>query len=112
MKHFLIEGIGLGDGSGHISFNKIVTLALLVVFILTCIWSITRLQQVPPWHVWSFGVVVQGAGFGIKGYMAALEKRSEQYNAALNTNVNLTGDLAEIAKAVTARRTGDTEDTE
>ena len=105
-----IDRVGMGDGHGNLSFNKLVTAAMLGTFMFAICWSVVQLSLIPDWFVWSFGVVITGAGFGLKGFMVALEKRSEMYNAQTTTTVN--ADLAAIIKAVKARREdGDTEDT-
>jgi hypothetical protein len=98
-----VASVGMDDGEERLSFNKLVSLVLLLVF------SICALRRIDvPWPLLSFGVVIQGAGFGLKGFMAALANRRETFNATLaaskSTDVKLSGDLAEIVKAIKARR--------
>lgn len=68
-----IESTGLGNGKGHLSFNKSVTLVALITFVY-CV--VTR-REPSPWLL-SFGVVVIGAGFGLKGFVASLTQRTMQ----------------------------------
>lgn len=92
----LVERLGFGDGKGNLSFNKCCTFTALAVFAFAVV---TRRE--PTWALLSFGIVVIGAGFGLKGYLAAVKQNT--HTAATNANVTLTGDLAAIAK-VAARR--------
>lgn len=90
-----LERIGLGDGDGNLSFNKMVTLVLINVF------AICALRQIPvAWELLSFGVMLQAAGFGIKGFMAFLATRKEMYTATTDTKI--TGDLAKVIAAMKA----------
>lgn len=101
----LVEFTGFGNGKGHASFNKLCTFTALWAFIY-CL--VTRRE--PSWALLSFGVVVLGAGFGLKGYLGAIKQNTTA--AKVDTSVTLTGDLAEITKTVLARRDGDVEPTE
>jgi len=102
----LVEWSGFGNGRGHFSFNKLVTFTALWVFAFATYLTITQLRQIPPWYMWSFGVAIIGAGFGLKGYLGYIKQRTESLSAA--TNTNLSGDLAQIAKVVIERRDAET----
>ena len=101
MKGF-IEWTGFGNGKGQLSFNKMVTFTSLWFFGLSLYAIIHNLRLVPPWYVWSFGFVVVGAGFGLKGYLGAAARRNEMMNVSDATNTNI--DVAAITKAVLQRR--------
>jgi len=110
MMYNWVERIGLGDGKGSVSFNKSVTFVMLHTFVFCAVYSMVSLRQSPPWPVWSFGVIVIGSGFGLKGYLAGVARRSESFTHSDTTNVALTGNVAEIINAVRERRgEGDTE---
>lgn len=90
-----IEVTGLGNGKGQLSFNKCVTLALCAVFAVAVL---TRLD--PSIALLAFGVVVQGAGFGLKGYMAGKDalRLTATHNATTQTTV--AADVAQVVKAL------------
>lgn len=94
----IIERVGLGDGEGCVSFNKSVTAGALLTFAFAVWWSLTRLSQVPPVSVWSFGVIVIGAGFGLKGYMAGVARRTD--TSETTTSTVITGDMAKVIEAI------------
>ena len=95
-----IERIGCGDGSGNLSFNKCVTAVAMAVFTFAVV---TRRD--PAWPLLSFGVVVIGAGFGLKGFLGAVKQDTIQaqlnHDIALNTNVHV--DAAEVVRALKHR---------
>jgi hypothetical protein len=93
----LVTRVGLDDGKGHLSFNKAMTLVAMVTFVY-CV--VTRRE--PAWTLLSFGIVVIGAGFGLKGYLGGVKQN--RLEALSRVNTELKGDLAEMAKAVAARR--------
>lgn len=99
-----VEAFGIDDGKGHgrISFNKTVTMVTLGVWGWSIGYIIVALTQIPPWYIWSFGIVVIGAGFGLKGYSVAMASRKESYTATAQTTMQ--GDIAEVINAVKARR--------
>lgn len=97
-----IEWTGFGNGKGQLSFNKMVTFTSLWFFGLSLHAIIHKLHVVPPWYVWSFGFVVVGAGFGLKGYIWAASRRNENLNVQDVTSTNI--DVAAITKAVLQRR--------
>jgi hypothetical protein len=106
-----VEWIGLGDGTGSVSFNKSVTFVMLHTFVFNVVYSLVALRQSPPLAVWSFGVIVIGSGLVLKWYLAGVARRNETFTHADSTNVSLTGDVATIITAVANRRKGqDTED--
>jgi len=108
MRKFLgtaIEYTGLGNGKGELSFNKCVTVAAMAVFGYAVRQIIIELRIVPPWYVWSFGFGALGAGFGLKGYLGAASRRNE--NVLQNDSTALTGNLAEMIKAVKERNVDD-----
>lgn len=87
----LCRALGLDDGKDGLSFNKSVTAVALVLFAY-CI--VTRRE--PSWPLLSFGVVVIGAGFGLKGFLGAVKQ---------NTMVATTHtDTAKVVEAVRAKR--------
>ena len=99
----LVEFSGFGNGRGHISFNKLCTFTALQCFVYAVVTD-----RNPSWALLSFGIVVIGAGFGLKGYLAAVKQNTLAATHTASTSVSvdtkLTGDLAEIAKVVTTRR--------
>jgi hypothetical protein len=97
----LVEAVGWGNGKGELSFNKQVTFTALFLFGY-CI--VTRRE--PSWALLSFGVVVIGAGFGLKGYLGAIKQNTTaaQLQARSNVDVALKGDMAELVAAVRGRR--------
>jgi len=97
----LVEFSGFGTGHGSISFNKLVTFIALQAFVFAVV---TRRE--PPWPLLSFGVIVIGAGFGLKGYLAGVKQNTTvaQINATATVQTALTGDLADVARAVVGRR--------
>jgi hypothetical protein len=97
----MVEFSGFGNGRGEISFNKLCTFTALQTFVYSVIT-----KRDPSWALLSFGIVVIGAGFGIKGYLAAVKQNTlaATQTAATSASVTLTGDLAKIAEVVTARR--------
>lgn len=97
-----VEFTGFGNGKGEISFNKLCTWTALQAFVF-CIVT----KRDPSWSLLSFGVVVIGAGFGLKGYLGAIKQNTLNASHASQTSVTLTGDLAAIAKEVRARRDTD-----
>ena len=99
----IVEFSGFGNGRGHLSFNKMCTFTALQMFVFAVVT-----KRDPSWALLSFGIVVIGAGFGIKGYLAAVKQNTlvatHTASTALSTDLKLTGDLADLAKVVTARR--------
>jgi hypothetical protein len=97
----LVEAVGWGNGKGHLSFNKQVTWTALAVFVY-CV--VTRRE--PSWALLSFGVVVIGAGFGLKGYLGAIKQNTTaaHLQARTNMDVQLRGDVADVVRAVRERR--------
>lgn len=94
-----VTRIGMDDGKGHLSFNKTMTLVAMVTFVY-CV--VTRRD--PAWTLLSFGIVVIGAGFGLKGYLGGVKQNRLEALSRVSMHTELKGDLAEIAKAVAARR--------
>ncbi len=92
-----VHAIGMDDGKGHLSFNKSITVVLCTVF---AVCALRRIEV--GWPLLVFGTVIQGAGFGLKGYLAALEKQNT--TATVNATTTLSGDLAAITKTVLANR--------
>lgn len=89
----LIEGVGFGNGKGHLSFNKMVTFTALWVFAYAVV---TRRE--PTWALLSFGVVIVGAGFGLKGYLGAIKQNS------MTAQTTVTADLTKITETVLKNR--------
>jgi hypothetical protein len=94
-----VEFTGFGNGKGHVSFNKLCTWTALQAFVF-CLVT----KRDPSWALLSFGVVVIGAGFGLKGYLGAIKQNTLNASHTAQTSVSLTGDLAAIAREVQARR--------
>lgn len=84
-----VSAIGF-EGSNGLSFNKMVTFTALWVFVY-CV--VTRRE--PSWALLSFGIIVIGAGFGLKGYLGGVNRNS--FNAQHSTT--LTGDMAQVMRA-------------
>jgi len=101
----VIERVGIGNGTGDLSFNKLVTITTLVLF-----WRMIEQRYDPAWPTLTFGIVLVGAGFGLKGYLGAIKQNRfeaiAQINSDARTNVdvNLTGDVADMVRAVKERR--------
>ena len=68
----LVEFMGFGNGRGNLSFNKMVTFTALWLFGFAVIT-----KREPSWALLSFGVVVVGAGFGLKGFLGAAARNSK-----------------------------------
>lgn len=105
----LVEFIGLDDHEGNVSFNKSVTAVAMATFVYA-----VATNRDPSWPLLSFGVVVVGAGFGIKGFLAAVKQNTTaaqlEHSARMSVDTQLTGDLGDIVRAVKERRSGgDTE---
>ena len=80
--HRVIKFLGLADRDANLSFNKCVTAVALVLFAL----MVLRGLDPSPW-VLAFGIVIIGAGFGLKGYMAG----AARVNLTGSTSSALTG---------------------
>jgi hypothetical protein len=96
-----IERIGMGNGSGDLSFNKTVTATTLALF-----WYMVVKRYDPAWSTLSFGIVVIGAGFGLKGYLGAVKQNRMDGTSQVttSTDIKLTGDMADVVRAVKERR--------
>lgn len=93
--HRVVKFLGLADRNGDVSFNKLVTGVALILFAL----MVLRELDPSPW-VLTFGIVVIGAGFGLKGYMAG----AARVNLSGTSSTSITGDAAELAKVILDRR--------
>lgn len=89
----LVEATGFGNGKGQLSFNKMVTFTALWVFAYAVV---TRRE--PTWALLSFGVVIVGAGFGLKGYLGAIKQNT------MTAQTTVTADLTKMTEAVMQRR--------
>lgn len=98
-----LERFGVGDGDGNLSFNKMVTATTLALW-----WYMIVQRYDPAWPTLMFGIVVIGAGFGLKGYLGAVKQTNMAGTANLSTvtstSVALTGDAADVVRAVRERR--------
>lgn len=99
-----VEFTGFGNGKGELSFNKLVTFTLLWAFVVSVLYAQIQLHLIPPWFVWSFGVVVMGAGFGLKGYLGGVNRRTETFAQTDTVTTTLTGDLNKLVDTVRTRR--------
>jgi hypothetical protein len=88
----LIEATGFGNGRGHLSYNKMVTFTALWLFGYAVI---TRRE--PTWALLSFGVVVIGAGFGLKGFLGAVKQNT------MTAQTTVTADLTKMTEIITNR---------
>lgn len=88
-----IEFIGLGNGKGAISYNKTVTAVSLATFVYAVVT-----ERNPSWPLLSFGVVIVGAGFGLKGYLGAIKQNS------MTAQTQTTMDVAKVVEAIKANR--------
>jgi hypothetical protein len=88
----VVEALGFGNGKGHLSFNKMVTFTALQCFVFAVV---TRRE--PTWALLSFGVVVVGAGFGLKGFLGAVKQNS------MTAQTTVTADLTKITEIVAKR---------
>jgi hypothetical protein len=88
----LIEATGFGNGRGHLSYNKMVTFTALWLFGYAVI---TRRE--PTGALLSFGVVVIGAGFGLKGFLGAVKQNT------MTAQTTVTADLTKMTEIITNR---------
>ena len=99
----LFRVLGLTDSGGEsLSFNKMITLGAGLTFVFAIVWGLVSLRTFAPTMVWTFGLVVIGAGFGLKGYLAGIGRVTQQ-NTATETTVT-TIDAAKVIEAIRARR--------
>ena len=98
----VVTALGLDDGKGRLSFNKLISLGAAVVFAFTVVYGLTQLHLFAPAMVWTFGAIVIGAGFGLKGFSIAMGRVS-QSNTATDT-YTATVDAAKMLEAIRARR--------
>lgn len=96
-----IEFIGFGNGKNELSFNKMVTFTALWVFVVAVGGTIFHLKQQPTVATWSFGLACVCAGFGLKGLMAYLARRTENVSQADKTEIKV--DVADTVRALKAR---------
>jgi len=94
----LVDRLGFGNGHGELSFNKMVTFTALWVWSAVTLYTVLTLRQQPNAVAWTFGFGVIGAGFGLKGYMAAAARRTD--TSSQTDSVALQGNLAEIITAI------------
>ena len=90
----LVEFLGFGNGKRQVSFNKMVTFTALWLFGFAVI---TRRE--PSWPLLSFGVVIVGAGFGLKGFLGAVKQNT------MTAQTTVTADLTKIAELALKRDT-------
>ena len=88
-----IEFIGLGNSKGSISYNKTVTAVALGTFVYAVVT-----EKQPSWPLLSFGIVVIGAGFGLKGFLGAIKQNTMTAQTTTHT------DTAKVVEAIRARR--------
>lgn len=93
-----VEFTGAGDGCGNIEFNKGVTFTALWSFIF-CIVT----DRNPAWSLLSFGIIVIGAGFGLKGYLGGVRQNSMDGLATSHVETN-TADVIQSSRAIYAAR--------
>ena len=98
----VLERSGFGNGKGEVSFNKLVTFTALWFFAAAVYLILTQLRMVPPWYVWSFGLAVLCAGFGLKGLLGFLKQRTETLGVSATTTTTI--DAAKVIDAIAARR--------
>lgn len=93
MRHWsrLVTALGMDDGKGSLSFNKTVTLVALVTFVYAVVRSLS-----PTWEVLTFGTVVIGAGFGLKGYLGAIKRQTTTARVTATSHI----DAAAVVKAI------------
>lgn len=96
-----IEFIGFGNGKQELSFNKMVTFTALWVFAVAALGTVFHLKQQPNVATWSFGLACVCAGFGLKGLMAYLSRRTENVSQADKTEIKV--DVAETVRALKER---------
>lgn len=89
----LISLLGLDDKDGNLSFNKTVT----AIFTAVVAYAILHGIEVGT-HLTVLAIAVLAAGFGLKGLSMFFA------NWKHTTSVNMTGDVAKVAEAVTRQR--------
>jgi hypothetical protein len=97
------EYSSFGNGKGQFSFNKLVTFTALWCFVVAVLGTVFYLHQQPTIAMWSFGFGVVGAGFGLKGYLRASERRMDTFNQTDTTQHIVTTDVAKVVEALRSR---------
>ncbi|MGV3707612.1 MAG: hypothetical protein ACO1Q7_02145 [Gemmatimonas sp.] len=90
----IIKFFGLADKDGDVSFNKSVTAFGMAIFAIMVVKELNP----SPW-VLGFGIVLVGAGFGLKGYLGGVNRLS----LTGNSSVAITGDAAQMIEAAKRR---------
>lgn len=91
----LVRFLGLSGDDGNISFNKSVTAVMVATFVYAVVRRLT-----PTWELLTFGTVLVGAGFGLKGYLAAMARQTTNAQVSATSHI----DAAAIAREIAARR--------
>jgi hypothetical protein len=88
----MFELLGFGDGKGNLSFNKMVTSTSLGL-----LWYMITHHYDPAWPTLMFGIIVIGAGFGLKGYLGGVKQVQMMGSAHVHT------DAAKVIEALQKR---------
>lgn len=91
----VVTAVGMDDGKGNLSFNKLVTAVALGTFV----YAVVRRLH-PTWELLTFGTVVIGAGFGLKGYLGALKRQTTNAQVSATSHI----DAAAVAREILGRR--------
>ena len=87
--------LGLTGSDGNLSFNKSVTAVMCGAFVYAVAKSLH-----PTWELLTFGTVIIGSGFGLKGYLAAMARQTTNAQVSATSHI----DAAAVVKAIRERR--------
>lgn len=90
--------LGLTGPDKNLSFNKSVTVVMCAVFAFAVVYQLVALRLPPTWELLTFGTVVIGAGFGLKGYMGAISRQNTNAQVSASSHT----DTAAVVKALRA----------
>lgn len=92
--------LGLTGPDGHLSFNKSVTAVMCATFVFAVVYMLVVLHIPPTWELLTFGTVVIGAGFGLKGYLGGMSRQTTIASVSATSHT----DTAAVVKAIRERR--------
>ena len=87
--------LGLTGSDGNLSFNKSVTAVMCGAFVYAVAKSLH-----PTWELLTFGTVIIGSGFGLKGYLAAMARQTTNAQVSATSHI----DAAAVVKAIREQR--------
>ena len=90
--------LGLTGSDKNLSFNKSVTVIMCAVFVFAVVYQLVALRIPPTWELLTFGSVIIGAGFGLKGYLGAMSRQTTNAQVVATSQL----DVAAVVKAIKA----------